>query len=527
VVALNPYSTALALGRPAPTYVTNVADKDRVQAYWTYRDIYNNVAEAFAALLRAGNDLKSIRYIPLGRALIEATNRYLGQDLTWTMEMPAGQPTASDEVIAEIEAWLAALFKREEFNAKFGSAKRTMLISGDAILQVSADPNKAPGTRLRITELEPEQYFTIEDAVDAERVIAVYIVTLTTSADGQTTVAQREEYRRILTQGMATQYSTPMGGIYYKLGFFEQDKWDDRFPLSEADLSPVPVPPWYTQTDALVLQLQGYALPAQITAIPLYHFRNTRMGPFGLSELQGIETLLAGVIQGATDEDMAVALAGLGVYATDSGGPKKDDGSDDDWVIGPAAVMELDPDKKFWRVDGVTSVSPMQDHLGYLRGQAQESTATPEAAMGRVDVVTAKSGIALMIEMAPVLAKNREREDSQLKPKLDQFMFDLLNGWTPAYEQRQPVGLVVTSSFGDALPVDREAVIKEATEMVTAKIIDAEFARQYLQDRLGIQFPVDMAKRMAAAAQVELDAVGARMDAEVAATGTGAPTDGG
>ena len=70
---VSPYSTAVALARPAPTYINakQQADLWRVQAYWTYDDIVSNAAEAFASLLRTDDDLKGRRYIPYARAVLE------------------------------------------------------------------------------------------------------------------------------------------------------------------------------------------------------------------------------------------------------------------------------------------------------------------------------------------------------------------------------------------------------------------------------------------------------------------------
>ena len=509
----SPYATALALGRPRPSYIKNTEDADRVTAYWTYDDIYNNIAEAFAALLRADDDPKSRRYIPFGRALVEATNRYLAKDLTWTASVPATSPTVNPEVIVEVMDWLDAQFKREEFNSKFMESKRVMLRRGDALLQISADPSKAEGTRLRITQLDAAQYFPISDAVDAERTVGAYVITLLTSADAQTTVARREEYWRVLNQEQAAALSTPIGQVFYRVTYWEQDGWDDRFPLTVADLKPAPSPDWIVETPVAALAAVGYPLPAQIQAIPLYHFQNTRTDRFGYSMLQGIETILAGITQNMSDEDMTVALTGLGVYWTDSGSPRDAQGNETEWVIAPASVMELSAGKKFGRVDGVTTIQPMLDHVHELGSLAQQTSGTPDIAVGEVDVQVAQSGIALAIKMAPVIAGNKEREVG-LKGTLDQFMNDLLNGWAPAYEGRQATGVVVSAAFGDALPLDREAVIAEMKTLVEAQVIDPEYARQYLSEKLGFQFPEDLGTRMAAAQTAALDAGAARLAAD-------------
>lgn len=514
----SPYATAVALGRPAPTYVSSKQpiDSQRIQSYWTYDDIVNNVAGVFDALLRTDDDPKSRRYIPFARAILEGTNRYLGKDLTITYDVPLDSP--ADEVAqAELAAWTKALFDREQFVVKFAEAKRTMLRRGDAFLQITADTSKPEGSRLRLTLLDGAQYFSIPMMSDSERIAGVYIITLLTSPDGQTVVAQRERYQRILTEAdVALVPGSSIGGIYYRMEFFEPAGWDDRAPLTAADLKPAQPPGWIVWSEwHTTLAFTGFMLPVQIQAIPVYHFKNTHSASFGYSFLQGLETVLAGITQSMTDEDIAIALAGIGVYWTDSGSSMNDKGQEIPWVIAPASVLELMPGRKFGRVDGVTSVDPLQDHVNALKDVALETSGTPDIAVGKVDVQVAESGVALAIKMAPVIAGNAEREDG-MAAVLTQFLFDLLNGWAPAYEARQPIEGVfnINVTFGDPMPVDRAAVIAEVVALLGAGIIDAQYAQQYLADKLGFNFPKDLLDRMSAAATAALDAEAARLGLE-------------
>jgi hypothetical protein len=523
---VSPYATAVALGRPVPTYVNGkqTTDQQRVQAYWTYDDIVNNVSEVFKDLLRTDDDVKGRRYIPYARAILEGTNRYLGRDLTVTYDVPPD--SAADEVAqAELANWAKALFDREQFVVKFGEVKRTMLRRGDSFLMISADPSKPEGQRLRITILDGAQYFSIPMTSDPERTAGCYIITLLTSPDGQTTVAQRERYQRILTEAdMAAIPGSAIGGIYYRMEFFEPAAWDDRSPLTSADLKPAQPPNWILWSEwHTTLAFPGFMLPAQIQAIPVYHFKNTHSGPFGFSMLQGLETVLAGITQGMTDEDMAIALAGIGVYWTDSGTPRDSQGNEVPWIIAPASVMELGAGKKFGRVEGVTSVQALQDHVNALKDSALETSGTPDIAVGKVDVQVAESGVALAIKMAPVIAGNSEREDG-MAAVLTQFLWDLLNGWAPAYEGRQPIEGVfaINVTFGDPMPVDRAAVIAEIVALLGAGIIDPQFAQEYLSDKLGFNFPKDLLARMTAAAATALDAEAARLGLDA-----GAPADSG
>lgn len=517
---ISPYSTALALSRPKPGWVTNQADQQRVTVYHTYEDIFNNVKEAFAVTLRDadGEDI-SRRYVPAARTIIESTNRYLAKDPELVFEVPP-DVTVAEEQQKSIMAALDSFWRREQVGIKFNTLKRWMMVRGDGLLHISADPAKEEGKRLRLNGLDPSSYFTIPDALDPERVRGCYLVSIVLDDEGEE-LAQRIEYQRVMSPEDSQAFNgAPVGSIFYRIGFFEPDGWDDRYPAKPEDLKPATsVPSWAQPGEGALDYIAGYALPTDITALPVYHFRNNRREnePYGLSELQGIETLLSGLTQTLTDEDLAMSLQGIGVYATDSGRPRDDQGNEVDWVIAPASVIEMEKDAKFTRVQGVDSIQPMMDHFEQLQVSARETTGTPDVAVGRVDVTVAESGIALQIQFAPIVAKNAEKED-ELKSKMDQFLYDLLNGWFPAYEGINATGLVVSMVFGDPLPVNREAVVKEVTELIKTgqQVIPKRFALQILKEKLGYDIdPVALLAELQQESATELDAAGARLaDAE-------------
>lgn len=509
MAGVSPYETALKLGRPKPDYVLNEEDANRVTAYSTYWDIFRNVEEAFLAVLRNDDgDELSRRCIPAARTIIEATNRYLAKDPTIAPNPivinPDGTELNADlATLAQIMKLWSDLASREEFWTKFLSMKRWMLIRGDSLLHVTADDTKPEGTRLSINEVDPSSYFTIPNAIDPSRVDGVYIVSVVDDDEGEP-IAQRQQYTRLEN-----------GAIWTQLRFFTLDKWDDRAPFTEEDLEEADAVPARFADSPL---LNGFELDSRITTIPVYHFRNNREGgrPFGISELQGIETLLAGITQTATDEDQTVVLTGIGIYVTTSGKPRDAQGNEQDWVIAPASVMELEStEDKFERVPGVTTVQPLLDHLGMLEAQAQKTTGTPDIAVGRVEVTVAESGVALAIEMAPILAKNAEKEQ-ELKSKMEQLLFDLVNMWFPVYEGLDPKGVTLRMTFGDPLPPDRKAILAEITEMVTAGLISKAFAAQLLRERLGYDIPKDDQAAAAEEQAQTLDATGVRLDAAAA-----------
>ena len=519
-MAASPYETAAVLKRPVPAHVTKLEDSDRVRAYGTYEDIWNNVPEAFAALLRASDDPLARRYVPAVREIIEATNRYLAQKMetTWTA-LPG--VTITDEQMAEWRGRLDAFWAREEVDILLSNLKRWWLIKGDALIHVTADASKAEGSRVRLTEIEPEQYFPIWDPADGERVLGCYLVSIVLDDEGDN-IVQRIEYRRILSEEDVAKFAAPLGSIFYRLGYFEMDGWDDRDPDDE--LKPVDPPEWAATPDGAVADpLAGFPLDPRITTLPVYHLRNRRRGGkpgrFGLSEMQGLESVLAGIIQNTTDEDLAVALVGLGVYWTDSGKSRNAKGEEIPWEIGPASVAEIEKDSKFGRVPGITTVQPIQDHVTALMDSMRGANAAPAVASGITQSSAEISGVALRIQFMPTLSANGERE-AELASKLTQLLYDLHNMWFPVYEAWTPLQVQPGVVFGDPLPPDRNAVITEVMALLTpVQLVSKEWAVAYLAEKLGYDFPIDMLTTAAAEAQATLDAEGARIAQEAGQTG--------
>jgi hypothetical protein len=282
----SPYATALALGRPKPSHVLDgFWNMDRVAAYGTYEDIWNNLPETFAALLRSGDDPKARRYVPMVRSLIESVNRYLAKDpeISW-MSLPG--VTIAQDALDEFTGRVQTTLTREEFAIKFLALKRWWLVKGDSLLTLSADPSKPEGTRISITEVPADQYFPIFDPANAERRLGVYLASIVQD-DDDNDIVQRIEFQAITTQERADKFTAPLGSIFYRIGYYEQDGWDDR---EGDDVKTTDVPSWaVTPAGATADPLVGYALPNQITQIPVYHFRNNRKGgpngQFGVSEL--------------------------------------------------------------------------------------------------------------------------------------------------------------------------------------------------------------------------------------------------
>jgi hypothetical protein len=511
MAVISPYATALALARPRPTWVEDGPyNSDRITAYGTYEDIWNNIADAFAALLRIDDDPKARRFIPAVRGVIESVNRYLAKDpeISWT---PIPGATVSQEDLDQFSFAVQALMTREEFDIKFLAMKRWWLIKGDALLMLSADPTKDQGQRIRINEVPAEQFFPIYDAADGERVIGCYLASIVLD-DEDKEIVQRIEYQKISTLDRSAVFNgAPLGSVFYRMGFYEQDGWDDR---DGEDLKPLGPPSWGAPAEGVPDFLAGYALPTQITTIPVYHFRNNRRGGiagrYGASEIQGLETLLAGAIQNASDEDQAIALLGIGTYWTTSGRPRDANGRETDWLLSPGSVLELEPDGTFGKVDGISSVQPMQDHLNYLAKAGREAASVPDIAAGTTDPASTASGVALSIQFLPILTRNMEKE-AELNSKLTHMLYDLAYMWFPAYEATEPPQVQPGVTFGSPLPVDRAATLNEIVLMVTNRIISIAYAQQLVQEKLGYQIPAGMLATIVSEQEQLLDATGQRL----------------
>lgn len=451
-----PYSTVKPFfdGKP-PGFVSD-DDIERVQAYQTYEEMY--WSESVSGIeIEDGNPIR----VPTAKIIIEAIHRFLA--VGWDYNV-----IGADADVLNVNLAFTKLFKREQLKAKVSSAKRFGLIRGDAMLHIVADPNKLEGSRISIEELDPGSYFPIYELDDPSRIIGCHIVDQLIMPGGEDVVARRQTYRKVMdANGLAT------GAVTSEIGFFALDAWDDRFG-KEADVK---------QLSSIEPEAE---LPVQITSLPVYHWKNTRNPSdfFGSSAMRGIERLLKAVDQTITDEDIALALASLGVYATDSGEP------DGGWIIGPARVVNLKTGSEFKRVPGITSVQPSQDHADYLEGKARAGAGVPSIAAGDVDTASAESGIALTLKMMPLMAANAERE-LEIISVLDHMLYDLQTMWFPAYEMLNfGEAVVVESIIDEAMPTNRRAVIDEVISLIESGLITMKMAIDRLAE-LGWDYPED------------------------------------
>ena len=467
-------------GKSSPNLAGSPEDGERVSSYYLYEDFYYNRPETFKILLR-GEDSEPI-YIPTAKKIVEAMNRFLCKDFAFVVP-PKGKDAEEAELIMRMEN----LFKREKMYSKFKSQKRMGLVRGDAMLYVVADPTKEQYSRISIHELHPGNYFPIKDPNDSKRVIGCHIVEVvqdTREKDDKTkTIARRRTYLRggVSYNQSTSRYEQAPGstqGVWTEVTHWEIGKWDDRN-MKKEDLEQVKIP-----EDVALFQL-----PAQITSLPVYHWRNTTMDTsiFGNSELAGIETLIAGINQDISDTQLTMVLQGLWIYMTDSKPPQDESGNTMNWEIGPGSVAEVAKGSRFERITGVGSVSPALELIQELKNGAQEANGIPDIAAGKVDVTVAESGVSLALQLAPILAAGEEKEQ-EILGTIDHLLHDLKNQWFPGYEGTtfsEEIGIV--SHVEDAMPVNREARIQEVMLLFTSNLITIAMAQAELA-KLGYKF---------------------------------------
>jgi len=444
----------------------NELDAARVQSYFLYERMYWNHPETFKIKQRGANT-NSI-YLPSAKGIVEARNRFLGRDFDILISPNRGTP---DQQITTNAAF-QKLFRRELFWTKYAAQKRFGLIWGDTIWHITADPAKPEGSRISLHDVHPSRYFPISAANDDSRVIGCHIIDVVKDPrDAKKTVHRRQTYRRMNPDDPLADTA---GQISTELALFEFGKWDDRDPENEVKKIQQLTPPT--------------PLDPRITSIPVYHIRNTWDSgtQFGSSSIRGIETVLNAANQAVSDEDLALAFNGLGMYWTDAPPPRDAAGNPTAWPMGPAKMAEVPAGKQVGRLGGIDNLDSSLNHIRFVLESAQQGAGVPDIAAGKVDVTVAESGIALAMQLAPLIAANEELEGAMLGV-YDHMLYDLANMWFPVYEaMTETMECEVTSVVDDPMPVDKDKEIERITALKAAGLISAEEARAMVA-KLGIK----------------------------------------
>lgn len=453
-MAFDPYASVkpfLDQGK-MPAYIVSDLDRFRVASYEFYENAYWNMPNTFKIVQR-GLDGSPI-YLPSPRKMIEAVNRYLAVKFNYLIEKDSGN---------KVGDLVASMFKREKFFTKFNTQKRYGLIRGDAIWHIVGDLEKPEGERLSIYEVSPANYFPIMDPDNEEKRIGCHLVdVITDPADPNKAkqVARVQTYRKVPDTTTITS----------QMNYFEPAGWDDRN-LATKDIK-------FVRS-----VVKEFPLPPAITSIPVYGVPNNRIpgpSPFSFSEILGVERVFAAVNQAVSDEELALAMAGLGVFWTTSGPPVDATGKVTTWDIGPARMIEIAKDTELGRLGGVSSVQPMIEHMQFILGETQSSLGIADIAAGQVNVEIAESGIALQLQLSPLLAHNAEKEGGLIE-SYDQMFFDIVHGWLPAYEGTSADGETsMVAVTGDPMPRNRKADIDELIGLKTGGVLSAEEVREIL-----------------------------------------------
>lgn len=465
-----PYSTVSAFTSSLPAWVPAL-EQERIASYLTYEQIYWNHPETFKLVVR-GTENSPI-YIPSGRIIVETMNRFFGKGLGFTCT-PI-ESNASQVDVASVA--FTSLFRRERMRSKFNTSKRYGLIRGDMVFHVVADPAKPQGSRLSLYEVDPASYFPVYSDTNLNRIEKIHLVDQFVNAQSVAMI-RRQTYER-----------NESGQIFSSIVEFKQDEFAKAAPKVDAVIQP-PTP-----------------LHPSITAFPVYHIKNFDEpgNPYGSSEMRGLEVLMSAINQTVSDTDVALALEGLGVYATDSGAPVDDEGNPTDWIIGPGRVIERA--QNFRRVTGVSSVEAPTKHIDNVWSFMKAAAGVPDIAIGKVDVQVAESGVALNLQMGPIMARADEKEELALDV-LTQMLFDLKR-WFDAYEGLNLDSVDVLPRFGDRLPVNRKQEIETHVAMVMTDppIMSAATARERLAEK-GIEFGKDEFSRIIQERQALAEAAG-------------------
>lgn len=447
---VTPYSTILPYISGYPAWIPE-EDQQRVASYAAYENIYWTIQDALKIIREA--DHGDPIYIPKPMTIVNTTAHYLMKGLEITI--------ADTKKDAEFWKILQDFLKREKFYSRFQIAKHAGVVRGDWIMHITADPTDRPGSRVSLRSVDPAAYFPVYDTDDLDKRIGVRLVETQRHPDDP-----NKSIVKILEYGY-----TDSGLVWRTENLWEIEGWND---------------PKKAKKIKEILPLA--TLPPTITQIPVYHFKNAEWDgyPFGNSELKGFERILTAINQQVSDTDVALALAGLGVYATDAGRPVDDNGIEVDWVVSPGKVLEVPGATMFKRLEGISSVTSVYDHVNFLEQQLHEASGTSDVALGRIDVTTAESGIALAIKFMPTMAKIEYRDQSGLE-NLTQLFYDL-KFWFWAYEGWNYTETEIIPKIGEKLPLNRTKMIEELNNMKDRKVISAKYYRSKMSE-LGYEFP--------------------------------------
>lgn len=458
-------------------------ERERVQSYDKYDQMYWNDPSQYA--IRVLDEEQPI-YVPNARVVVNTTAQYLMRGLAIVPESEGGQEKENTtpglrKLSSSSNLNLSNFLKRERFFSKFNTNKLAGITRGDCAFHITADPAKPEGSRLSIDTLHPGMVIKDFDPDDPTDVVAMSIVE---AIEYDVSLGMEPPVAAVRRLKYTKDRSGPSQRILREELVFLQslegkEWWEYEEEFGQLDEG------WILET-----VLAEEYLPDPITQFPIYWVNNVEWESqlYGSSELRGLEFLNWAASQGATDTQMALALEGLGVYATDGGRPVDDSGKEVSWEIVPGGVMEVPSGSYFRRVEGVGSITPMMDQLKYLEGKLFAASGMTDVALGQVDVAVAQSGVALAIKFMPTLARIETRDTVYLEI-LQQMFYDL-QSWFSTYDPSHAIPAVDIYISESKLPVNRVETVNELNNMYDRGMISKRYYRQKMVE-LGHVIPAD------------------------------------
>lgn len=490
---VTPYASALPfITQALPAWVSSEYERQRLGSYDLYDDMFDNVLGQFKVLLRGTDDTPIL--VPTAKRIVNTMCRYVGRD--WGFSVREGG-TAAQKTLA-IQAF-GDLFNREGVLGLFSMGKKEWLRRGDWLWYISADPLKPAGSRLSLQTIDPRTYFPIieSDVIPGgsyDRVVGQMIAEDILGDDGKTHFIKMQRWIKASHPDHKDFGKTP-----------PPEGFDIEFESLRLDL-----PAWDDESKRRIMQtyVAKESLPG-IKQLPIYHIKNNPQtgNPYGRSDFSGIEAVFAAINQAVSDEDLALAMAGLGMWWTDAGAPVDEEGKPTNWIIGPQRVAEVPVGSQFGRLAGISSVEPSQTHVKYLEEQSYGSLGINDIALGTRGAVT-ESGVALAIRMQPLFDSADEKND--LIDAVMNHLFHDLKMWFRVYEQIDLGEVqIVSVSSKERLPFDRDAFYKELSDGYNNGWFSLEYVWKMLVEKLGYEIDVAELK-----SQLEADAKAAAANAD-------------
>lgn len=471
-------------------------DSARNGAYEGYSKIYWN--EDYAYSLRVIVTEQPV-YIPIGRILVDTMAHYMLKGLCVEVEDPEKNKVQA----ADLEDFL----DRQQFLPKFHVAKHDGCMRGDYVFHMTADEGRPAGQRISLTSVYPGKVVRKFDDDDGELMTDAWIAEPYEFPRGDERHNDGREYIRRLHYWYSDEDGDADDQPHALLDDDDEvpppDSTETREGLSstrrvmrELEILEVDDKLWTADETVAQIELQPEQLPDPIDCIPIYWFKNipTDGQPFGSSEIRGFERGIRGISQEATDLGVGLALDGMGTFVTDASRPRRDDGTEVNWIIEPGMILELQNGTYFKRVDGISSITPALDWMKYSESKIGEAAGLSAVALGDVDSATASNPMALAIKFLPTLAKLEEREAIALGSLRNMF-WDWTK-WREAYEDKSwPKGVKLRIQVGEKLPQDRTARVNELNNMLDRDIISKTYYREEM-GKLGYEFPDDIQEQI-------------------------------